>query len=417
MELQPAASDKFYAHAFDALQQHNREYVGVFDEAAITSAKQLLQDGPLANTMVLIPVAAHQEQAAIYPALREYAQQDTRQPFSVVLNMNYPFGANQRAIDASMDQVARVRRDFPDLDVRSLESVYGDPTIGAIRGELWATTLLAAEMGGTVHAEREAIGLNHDIDAVRVPRSYIRQVQERIGCDTQGAQQRMSRHISHYDGSVPIIRPYAGGMKHAKSDEHPNASLATLWADTKVRLSDSYYEAGIVLTLGYYAAKGGFDFTDTSGEMISILERDRKDSPIDIATPALETSPRRYIERLCRDGGGYADIWKDGNFRATEEYRMQGLAYPDMTREQLMAVTQPDVEDIAWHVVSGARKAAIRTATLQPDCSDTERLELYYDQHDVQVRRRAQLAEAVLCRIIGHEQNIARDVVAYILEE
>lgn len=414
MSKNTAPDDKqFYDNAFDAVHSHNDEALNHLGQNLADNAQHLLKDGPLPDTLVMIPVAAHQESNQIYGTLAQYANQRTKRPFSVVLNMNHPTGANMDDVNSSLSELNRARKDFPHLDIRHIEAVYDDPVIGRIRGELWCAALLAAELGGTVDLTNEVCGINHDIDLVRLPRRHIGNIQDTVFTNIARSRYRMQEHIMDYDNSAPIIKSLAARMKHAYSADYPNASRAVMWSDTLVRTRDGYFEAGVAMTLGYYAAAGGYDFTDRMAETINLLERGSDSSPLPITSTALETSPRRYIEKLCRDGGDYSEIWTDDNFSAHEDYRQSDARYKDITRDRLVELTTPDTVVLGRNVAH----AAIKNLHVESDRDSKLRAaytNLLLDQHtekdtkiiqsaaNAGVQRRVGIIEKVLGSVIQH---------------
>lgn len=303
----------------------------------------LAQGGPLAPTVVLIPVAAHQEAANIHRALSQYARQETTQPFSIVLNMNAPSEDFDKAsYEATLQEIERSKRAYPHLDVRYIQVVYFQPTIGEIRGNLWDATLVAGVEGGTISEESDMIGINHDIDVVRIPRNYIADVQDSM----RESHQRLLKVAASLDPDRPlksvVTSPKATPMKHAYDPAHPHASKAAFVSDYIHRISDVSYEAGIVVPMSWYAGSGGFDSEDKMSEMLNLLARGKAESPRMIRTLPIETDVRRFVERLPNHG--LNDMWGEDTFHSTENYRTAGDAQPDISEARLHEVAEEYIE-------------------------------------------------------------------------
>ncbi|HET8884101.1 MAG TPA: hypothetical protein VFM68_01375 [Candidatus Saccharimonadales bacterium] len=285
---------------------------------------------PLASHLVLIPVAAHQEAAQIPQALDQYAQQQTDQPFSVVLGLNSPSSEqNNPEIDKTLAAIDHTKQRHPDLDIRTAMTFYDDSTIGMIRRDLWNGALLASlDQGAYTQDKDEVIGINHDIDLVSMSPRYIQRVQ------------RAYQHEQHkYDsaGIPPIPLPIKTTIvKHAPSPQHPNISKGTYWADFVVRQRNSSFEAGLIFPLSYYADRGGFAANAKTNEAAELA------GPVDerhvIPGTIMQTSPRRYIDRLQY---GFDNIWSDDTFGATNACR-QVDDKPDINHATLEDIIEQD---------------------------------------------------------------------------
>jgi len=373
---------------------------------------EILREGPLANYAVLIPVAAHQEASSIYKTLGLYSKQQTREPFSVVLNMNYPFASDPLPIGESFAELARAKKDFPQLDVRHFESQYIDPTIGGIRGDLWDATLLAAERGGTITPQRDMICFNHDIDLEKLPRGYIDKLQAVFEQRTDTSNKRL-QSLRVLTDEAPIIRPVFGNMKHAFDPSHPNISRANLWFDSLVKIREGGFEAGLVMPMGFYASSGGFSASDTTSEVLGLIERGSDVFPDLIHTPAAETSPRRLIEKLSRPDTTFDEIWSEGSFAATENYRESIQHTSDITEHRLHELISSDSNNLPRYIGISALKARSKHALKDPILDDAH-ISLELDElslSDIAILNQSledhlvapsKLAHAILSRIIKH---------------
>lgn len=290
-------------------------YVERFDARDAASAQHIAdeiidQNQPLAKHLVLIPVAAHQESTQIEPALAQYANQITKQPFTVILGLNSPTTeADNPHILATSAAIDRAKKQHPDLDVRSTMTFYDEPTIGMVRRDLWNGTLLATMSEGAYLNEDEIIGINHDIDVVSINPRYIHRIQEHYT-----RQQRA--HTNAGMQSTPFT-PRATLLKHAPSEAHPNTSKGIYWMDFITRQMNSSYEASLVLPFSHYANTGGFNTTSKTYETQHLFEA-RAGRKSFIPGTTMQTSPRRYIDRLQY---GYENIWTDESFGASDTCR------------------------------------------------------------------------------------------------
>ncbi|MEJ0073405.1 MAG: hypothetical protein WDN27_04995 [Candidatus Saccharibacteria bacterium] len=97
-------------------QQHVATYLQRLPEWERRTADEIAADisdggNPLAKTVVIIPVAAHQEAAQIPTALAEYGRQRSGVPFTVVLGLNTPdVEAESPAVGRSVDAVETAKK-------------------------------------------------------------------------------------------------------------------------------------------------------------------------------------------------------------------------------------------------------------------------------------------------------------------
>jgi hypothetical protein len=381
-------------------------YVKHFTERDRTYASSIMQQFtdptlPLARTQVLIPVAAHQESGHIANTLTQYAEQQTNQPFTVILSLNSPAGEvdnpniaqTQAAIEAS-------RRQHPNLDVRYATSFYEQPTIGMIRRDLWNGALLASlEQGDYLNEVDEIIGINHDIDAVSISPRYIQRVQAHY--------QSIQSNLSPQGRAKPL--PIAStDIRHALSPTHPTISKGILWTDFTARQTGVSYEAGYIFPFSHYAQQGGFDTAYMTHESYPLYRDTTHISRI--PGTALQTSPRRYIERLPY---GYDSIWSDATFGANDTCRDEAITRPDISLNQLENII--DAKPRLTQVVQSMSIAAIRKHT--SDQNELIYIENTADAHDRKIQRDVatyshatiHLAAEVLSRVI-ESPNLAAKV-------
>jgi hypothetical protein len=291
-----------------AIQSYYDELAAGETSAAEDIAQQISVTKPLADTVVIIPVAANQEAPQIANTLDQYAKQKTDRPFSLVLGLNcprdYQFTPETRITQI---EVEAAKERHPDLDVRTSFKVYEEPVIGQIRRDLWNGVLLSAMQHDQIDADRTIVGLNQDIDLMSMWPTSIRAI--------QGEYDKLARD----DKFLPVLGMF---MVHGMSPKHPNIGRAVAWQDHVIRQSGETFEAGLVIPVEMYAKAAGFDGKTSLGEVFT-----RTKSPHFIVPGAYAvTSPRRYLERVHTDG---LAVWSAGNFSADEEYRTTD-DYPDI---------------------------------------------------------------------------------------
>lgn len=315
---QPTAGEliEAYLSRYDSFAPHNN---GITERLADDFSQS---DQPLANTLVLIPVAAHQEAANIKRAMALYAAQETREPFSVLLYMNHPKDADQESISATITAAQRAQADHPGLDLRisHAREIGTETTIGQLRNELWTAAARVGLKDGCFQASRDVIGLNHDIDLISLGRRHIDQVQAYYQDEVE-LRKRLD---------IGGLQPAYTRTRHAWSQPHPNISMFVALNDMMHLLSDSGYDASRVFPLSYFARAGGF-YDSNYGEVQIVPTSER--IPL-IPTSLLETSPRRYLARLALYGP--ENIWtpaKD-SFTSSDEYRT-ATTFTDISQPQL----------------------------------------------------------------------------------
>lgn len=305
--------------------------------AANLAAEFLQTDKPLANTIVLIPVAAHQEASNVYPALSQYARQQTDQPFSVLLHPNFPKNADMAAVEATQAQIAAAQADFPALDIRTGQPLrYDNPTIGAVRADLWNACLIIAQQTGNLDGPAPMIGVNHDIDTDSIGRQYLRQVH---------------RYYTNYD-PMPHLLP--GGLppantrvRHTLPSSHPNIARLLFWYDLSYDYEASGYDAGTTIPLALYAGLGGFDRQAVIAEVLGLVKPYEYLCEM-IPTTMIKTSPRRYVWRLA-EGADY--IWSEETFGPNDACR-ESLTVPDISENDLqehLLDRLPQTMGSTWH--------------------------------------------------------------------
>lgn len=374
-------------------------YMEQLNERDLSQAQHIADDiertpTPLANHLVLIPVAAHQEKLQIIPAIEQYAQQQSNQSFSIILGLNSPVteSANPE-IDATLAQIQYAKQRHPHVDIRTSMSYYDKPTIGMIRRDLWNGTLLASmDQGAYTQDETEIIGINHDIDTISMSPRYIGRIQDHY-------DRRERAHRNAGIQSAPHS-PRSTLIKHAPSAAFPIISKGVYWDDFYHREMNSAYEAGMVFPLSYYADKDGFDPDAKTHEVGSIFPREIQQHRI-LGTN-MQTSPRRYIDRLKY---GYGKLWTEDSFGPDDQCRLPTIPSTDMTINELEAVITKDTS-IRQTIGRIATRAIHATLLQSPEfmnpqsAGDEVILNLVEQTMNQVINRKLYLATAVLERVV-----------------
>jgi hypothetical protein len=355
---------------------------------------------PMASTAVLIPVAAHQDSDLLFHTLGQYANQRGHGPFTMFLLLNAPADiASVESTDLAEAEVDRAIAAYPELDVRSATIQYENPTIGRIRRDLWnAAMLLAYEEGRFASGGREVIGVNNDIDAVRVSPHYISRIQKHYNYFSHLQEQ--------YDSCrMPILSPASTRVSHAVAPTHPNVGMVTRWVDnTYFQLAGhGAYEAGVVVPFGHYVYSEGFQPEATSFETAWVTGGYPGYS---IPGAQLYTSPRRFIDKLPENET--TQIWLEGTFGAND--RCRNTLPPDISRERAedLILSRLD-DDLGFWLDVPTQDFEFGVSLMSSDNTQAMRdLEEIYRRS---VERQLSKAERLMRVLVGSDvlANIVRD--------
>lgn len=295
-------------------------------ELAVEHARSFYEkDVPVARTIVLIPVAAHQEAPQISKALTEYASQVTNESFTVLLYLNCPRGfLDSEQVHKTLDAVDEAKAEHPLLDVRISIEEYTEPRIGAIRRDLWNAALVLAHYEGLFdNPEEDVLGINHDIDIEYMSPRYIQRIQKKY----------IHQQKKFIDIGAPELdlSPRSTLVRHALPPNHPYIARVISWSDFSLnQIRDvGGFEASLVIPFGWYVKSGGFNAKDKTYESGSVTNGTEVAC---IPGTILKTSPRRYLDRIAEHG--LLNIWTDESFTATDSCR-EPQQVPDITQDQL----------------------------------------------------------------------------------
>jgi hypothetical protein len=302
-EIHPTREERVRVFLGDHLNASDQELYNLVAESFHDPIK------PMANTAVLIPVAAQQDVNLIHNAMEQYSKQRGHEPFTIFMLLNAPTDSD--LMEVSDKEVQRVTKSFPELDIRSIYAEYSDPSIGGIRFDLWNSALMLAYHEKLIKPGKpDIIGINHDIDVNYISPHYIKRVQ-------QYYEFRQSRAAMVGMPEAPL-RPAGTRVSHSVLPSHPNVGKVTQWVDnTYFQMPErASYEAGIVIPFSWYTLLGGFDPMNKTHETSWINDG----TPLkNITSAQLYTSPRRYIDRL--EEHRTTGIWTPDSFGTSDDCR------------------------------------------------------------------------------------------------
>lgn len=373
------------------IQDYIQKLEGLDQVTAQKIGSELASAEPLAQTVIIIPVAAHQESTRIEHALGEYARQSTSLPFSVVLGLNCPVKEQEsQEVSASLEAVERAKTKYPNLDVRTTFNTYRKPTIGQIRRDLWNGVAIAVSQNlSGDEAGNKTIGINHDIDLACLNPLYIRNVQSYYFGST------------NTEDSLSTLAITGTQTYHAPSQAHPNTSKAVSWFDYISRACESAFEAGTVIPFVTYARQKGFDSTRTEREVVGILNGKQ----INIIRGTLNaTSPRRFIHNIDEQA---FDVWAEGTFSSTDTCREGDLLVPDIARGRMHDIVRGTFLYTPDNIIlAHAKKVGSYMARLQktnPDLFEGVSADdsFFLSQVHNRLERVKTVSDRVLTRVVG----------------
>lgn len=376
-------------------------------ESADNFASELYRpDRPLSSTVVIIPVAAHQDAQLISHTMGEYAKQKTEEPFSVVLSLNAPWGESLEEAEA---EVERSKKQYPELDLRSTSTFYDLVTMGQIRRDIWnGAFMLAYHDGLFSQGNQEVIGINNDIDTHFISPHYISRIQKYYRTRQEKLDQIHHPHLPF--STVGTL------LRHATLPSHPHVGMVTKWQDQgNFELpGHTNYEAGFVIPFSHYARQQGFN------AQAHLHETEWPDSSTTrtLVGAQLYTSPRRFVERLVNHPK--ETIWTEASFGPTDPCR--DTLPPDLTKdqaEQLIRSTLDQEIQGAWlsavslsHAIRRQRNT-YRVIDVIPSALDLQ-------ENDENVRKQLRKAERFMRAVVGSEclaKELHDSIEAYVEHE
>lgn len=356
-------------------------------------AEQLYEssDVDLNDTTVLIPIAAHQEARNIANAIDQYAgQTNLERPFSILLHPNIPAEIPMALGQDTMHEIDKAKDRHPELDIRSTElTQYHDANIGTIRRSLWNAALLMARFDEMLLDDHDVTGLNHDIDVMKLGHHYIGNVQRVM--DRVYANNLVANRLGYRKA---INGVFSTKVKHGYDPNLPNASMAAFWYDFSYYQMRKYcaYDAGLVIPFSQYAKTGGI----LAGKETYEMQKLQEVRNMLIPRTVLETSPRRYAERLKVEQD-FGKIWAAG-FSENDPCREPGLT--DITREQLRQTIDVSIYQTLEHFSDSVTMKAVEDYNYDMDHGIEYNPDFYQAEISKNMEYKIHLAETVLRRVV-----------------
>lgn len=392
--FQPSMAERARVFIGDKMTEGDRDTAANIAESFQDPKK------PMADTAVLIPVAAHQDGALIFNAMEQYANQRGNKPFTVFLHLNAPFDtAPLEEVEFAIAETERAKKTFPHLDMRYDTMYYDNETIGGIRRNLWNAVFLLAHHESKL--DSDIIGINHDIDSTYISPHYMSRVQKHY--------ERQQAKANSLGAKDYIAKPVSTRVVHATLDSHPNIGKIATWLDNTYFQDPRHisYEAGIVIPFSHYADRGGFRAYSKTHETFALFDSFEKVSCITGAQ--LYTSPRRLIDRI--DEFGTENVWSTDSFTDTDACR-ESLRQ-DITHERAEEhIADRLYTDIMHHWLTGAMDPIYRVIeerSLDKTLDDTDRAEFTANATEA-VSKQLAKAQRLLRRVI--RSDLLADLVA-----
>ena len=286
-----------------------------------------LKDQPASKKpelVVMIPAAAHQEGRNIYRTLEQYAGQSAdKDRFEVVVFANFPKG--QRP-DQTIREVQRFQKEHPELKVRLIQKQLEktETTIGWVRKAM-ADVVISDLLARNIDLNQVLLASN-DADSEWIDSAYIQTIFEKAESEPGT------------DAFLGFIDWSYGAYK-----AHPETLAATRF----MQMIEIYLRrnrgmigssgANFVYRPGIYTAVGGYKTNTHIGEDVELGRMIRSARagastrrPISFLgrSSEINSSARRALQKLLKDGGAPALQWNDG-FSAFDELRTRDFDLVD----------------------------------------------------------------------------------------
>lgn len=286
------------------------EALETHDAQAVALAKQLYRKKTLNLAVVLTPFLATDDRHLLANYFEQYSKQ-TFQDFTIILfpNASLDLDPDRSAIAASVEEICRLQRLHPHLDVRYIVEEKPDETfvsIGKLRKTLWDAAYLRGVEDNSrkplfssslrdTYTLSEAVAIyrtispdyffiNHDVDVVHMPKTFMKTF--------VGTMVYTSMAFPHDKPNV-----FNCSMAHGRTEDHPQLDAIIAIHDYLYNSIHSGFEAGIAIRSTTYAALGGFQPGSHTYEVAGFAKLDDT-SQYFIPAPKITTNPRRMYERL-----------------------------------------------------------------------------------------------------------------------
>lgn len=305
----------------------------------ITSLAAALDKQPKAahpRAIIMIPAAAHQEGRNIYRTLIQYARQQgiDEDDFEVVVFANNPRGTRR---DKTIKEIQRFQREHREIKVRLIERRLEKPeaNIGWIRKAVADSVI--------EDLRRRGINLNdvvltsNDADSEWIDPRYIKTILNKAA-----AEPNTDGFLGFIDWSYDAYKAYPQMLAATRLMQMIEMYLRRSEGQLSSSGANFTFRPGMYMAVGGYQSKTSLGEDVVLGRMIkSVRAGANSRRPIAFLGRSSEvnTSARRALEKLLKDGGAPARQWDD-DFGPNDELRTKNYDLTDFDFNDEAAVTK-----------------------------------------------------------------------------
>ena len=270
-------------------------------------AKQPKSNEP--KIVVVIPAAAHQEGANIYRTLEQYANQQgiSPQDFEVVVFANYPQGSKP---DKTVKEIRRFQKSHPQMAVRLVERQLplAEAKIGKVR-KLATDAVIRDLMDRGVDLEKVML-LSNDADSQWIDQRYLKTISAR-----SEQEPNTDAFLGFIDWDYDTYKAYPEILIGTRFMQMLEVYIRRSQNGLGSSGANFAFRPKIYLAVGGY--RPDFDIVEDVylGRMIKAV-RSGSDTRKPIAylgrSSEVNTSARRAVGKLLKDGGAPISQWDDG---------------------------------------------------------------------------------------------------------
>jgi hypothetical protein len=340
------------------------------EKLAASLDKEPKADKP--RVVVMIPAAAHQEGKNIYRTLEQYAKQKDidNNELEIVVFANNPIGT---ARDQTISEVRRFQQAHPEIKVKLIEQQLekSEAKIGWVRKAM--TDAVLTDLQSRAIDLNEVLLVSNDADSQWIDERYIRTIM-----DTAADRPDVDGFLGFIDWGYDAYRA------------HPEMLAATrMMQMIEIYLRRNRNQVGssganFVFRPGAYTAVGGYNTGSSLGEDVELGRmikgmRSGAQTKTPIAflgrSSEINTSARRALEKLFKDGGAPAEQWND-EFSAYDELRTKDFDLKDFDFDDRAARRR--LTDDTQRMLNGTLRAYRRSlATEGADPYAPGRIDVY----------------------------------------
>jgi hypothetical protein len=363
LEQDPSADINAEVSARRYARSHRPSYRRILESLENNLSKEPKSTRP--KVVVMIPAAAHQEGKNIHNTLMQYAHQEDVESndYEVVVFANYPEDAQP---DQTIEEVRRFQKENPAIKVRLIEKklTKAEQNIGWIRKAATDTAITdLMERGVPLN---DVLLVSNDADSEWINPKYLRTI-----IDKAEASPTTDGFLGFIDWGYDAYKA------------HPEVLVSTRFMqmmETYLRVAKHEIGssgANFAFRPSIYTAVGGYRPDSSLGEDVllgrmirSVRAGAETRRPIGFLGRSSEvnTSARRALEKLFKDGGAPATQWNDG-FGVNDELRTRTYDLPEFDYSDEAAVAD---------MVSDAQRMINQTLNVYSASLETERISPYH---------------------------------------